>query len=272
MRIPEISLPSSQKIPLVGLGTWEMQGEICEKTLRKALTLGYRHIDTALLYENHVTIRKATAGIPREELFFTSKFLIHHLQKGTVTETCERSLRELGCDYLDLFLLHNPDRSYPMETIYEELESLKESGKIKGYGASNCTVRHLADIFDWGFAPIVNQVEFHPYLYQKELLEFCEQNQVQIISFRSLGKGALAQNALLENIGKKYGKTAAQISLKWLVEKKIPVIPKTTSPKHLKENLELFDFSLDADDWQTLENMPNQYRYCNHSWSDFDYL
>lgn len=257
-----------KEIPLIGIGTWELRDKKCTKSVKLALEIGYRHIDTAHLYENHEAVGRAIKGFDRDKLFITSKFFADQ----EVEKSCEIALKELKTDYLDLYLLHYPDRGAPMNAILSKLQSLKDVGKVKRVGVSNCTIRHLIDMLSWGFHPYANQVEFHPYLNQKQLLAFCEKNDIRLISYRTLGKGALVTDPLLKQIGDKHGKTAAQVLLRWCTQKNIPVVPKATSFEHLQENWESFDFMLDQDDLLLLDHLKKQHRYCEVAWSDFNYV
>ncbi|NGX53315.1 MAG: putative oxidoreductase [Chlamydiae bacterium] len=267
----EVSLAPSVSIPLLGMGTWKLQGKPCEKTVRTALEIGYRHIDTAHFYENHREIREAIRGFPREKLFLTSKFTPSQLENETIAKSCGRALKELGIDYLDLYLIHWPDRELPMKSIAKELEQLQAMGKIRAWGVSNFTIRHLKDMIEWGFSPAANQVEFHPYLHQKELLDYCNQKNVRLIAYRSLGMGALVADPIVEQIAENHGKTVTQVLLRWAVEKQIPVIPKATSKKHLEENFAIFDFKLKKGDVEILDNLTFQHRFCQSPKFDFDY-
>lgn len=258
-------------IPLVGLGTWEIRGELCLKVVQEALEWGYRHIDTAHLYENHKEIGQVLQGWPRHEIFLTSKFLISQLDGSSVQELYERALDELQTDYLDLFLLHYPDRNAPLRKILEELEALKERTNVRATGVSNFTIRHLQDMLSWGLHPAVNQVEFHPFLYQKELLSFCQKEKILLVSFRTFGKGALVKEPQLLPIAAKYHKTPAQILLRWCIDKGVPVIPKASTTIHLKENLHL-DFTLTPADTHFLDTLPTIHRYCQTKWADFNYV
>ena len=271
-QIPEVLIKTSVSLPLVGLGTWQLKGSECTRVVRTALELGYRHIDTAEIYENYASIRKGIAGFDREHFFLTSKFSLAQLERESVEQACDRALQALGTDYLDLYLLHYPDRSYDIASAMNQTLRLIDKHKVRAVGVSNFTTRHLQDLFDRHLTVSVNQVEFHPYLNQKELLTFCRQHQVHLMSFRSLGKGILSADPIFEKIGSKYHKTPAQICLRWLVEQHISVIPKASSTHHLEENLAIFDFSLDAEDKAILDNFEMQHRFCAGQWTDFDYV
>lgn len=271
-QISEVFISTSVSLPLVGLGTWRLRGNECTRVMRTALELGYRHIDTAEIYENHAAIRQAITGYDREKLFLTSKFTFDQLENESVEAACDRALRELGIEYLDLYLLHYPNRSYNMISAMHQALQLIDKHKVRAVGVSNFTTRHLQDLFDQHLTVSVNQVEFHPYLNQKELLTFCREHHVHVMSFRSLGKGNLTADPLLAKIGAKHHKTPSQICLRWLIEQGISVIPKASSLPHLAENLNIFDFTLDADDRAILDHLKPQHRFCTGSWTDFDYL
>jgi methylglyoxal/glyoxal reductase len=272
MKIPQILIQKNVALPILGFGTWLLRGRDCTRAVQTALEVGYRHIDTAHCYENHEAIKEAIHPYPREKLFITSKFELPQTDDQTVEQTCDKALLELGTNYLDLYLIHYPIRSYPIASIVHEMQKLVEKQKVRAIGVSNFTKRHLQDLIDQKLHVSVNQVEFHPYLYQKELLDFCRSHKIHLTSYRSLGKGALAADPVFEAIGNKYHKTPAQISLRWLIEQKISVIPKASSRKHMEENLDLLDFSLDAEDHKTLGHMKTQHRFCTGDWLDADYV
>ncbi len=274
-KVPSISIKGGKKLPLIGLGTWELVGKACTYVVEKALDLGYSHIDTAHLYQNHAAIKKAIKKISRDKIFITSKLILDQIDfkrcEESVDEICNLALKELGTDYLDLYLLHRPDRSKPMKEVLQAMHLLAEKGKISYFGVSNFNIHHLQDMLNAGIQPSANQVEFHPYLYQKALWDFCKSHQIQLIAYRPLGKGALLAEPLLQEIGAKHKKSAAQIALRWSVQKGIPVIPKASSEKHLKENLNIFDFKLSDEEMSLLDRLNRNQRFCKPEWSDFDY-
>lgn len=264
-------------LPPVGLGTWDLRGRECTRTVKLALELGYRHIDTAHVYDNHKAIRKGIAGFDRSQLQITSKIAIEeqieekHVER-CVNEACDLALKELGTEYLDLYLIHSPDRSFPMAEIFKAMEGLVQRGKIRAAGVSNFTTRHIEDLRSAGLTPAANQVEFHPHLYQHELLDYCRQHQVQLIAYRPFGKGKLLKDPVLVELGKAHGKTSAQITLRWLHQKEIPTIPKSASEDHLRENLSIFDFTLSDNEMKQIDALHRGQRYCMADEDEFLYI
>lgn len=265
----------SQKIPLIGLGTWKLKGAECTRVVKEALELGYRHIDTALVYENHRDIAKAIQGVKREDLYLTSKFAIEEVDFTDCDASLEslgsRILEELDTEYLDLLLIHSPDHELPMEKVIFAMERLRSQKRIKSIGVSNFTIHHMQNMIHHGAYFFCNQVEFHPYLYQKELLDYCLEHHVQLVAYRPFGKGELLQEPLFAFLGKKYAKSAAQVILRWLIQKNIPAIPKASSKEHLKENIDVFDFSLSETEMTALDALNRNIRYCMPDFAEFAY-
>ncbi len=264
-------------LPLVGLGTWDLRGHECTKVVKIALELGYQHIDTAHVYQNHEAIKKAIKGVDRNKMYITSKIAVDEQvdaskPEESVQKACERALKELGTDYLDLYLIHWPNRDFPLDKVFSAMEKLVAQGKIGKAGVSNYNTHHLEDLRKAGMTPFANQVEFHPYLNQKELLDYCKSHNIRLIAYRPLGKGKLLrEEPLFDQIGQKYNKTGAQVILRWLTQQDIPVITKSSSEKHLKENLEIFDFSLSETDKNQLDNLDKDKRYCQPDHLEYKY-
>ena len=273
--IPNIKLNNNLEIPIIGLGTWHLNEEECARVVKKALEIGYTHIDTAEIYLNESAISEAIKNFPREKLFITSKAWTDNLDYYRVIDACKESLAKLGTIYLDNYLLHWPNKNMNYENIFKAFKKLYDEGKIKSFGVSNCTIHHLKDLL-----PIckklrlpltVNQVEFHPYLYQNELLYFCNKYNIKIVAYSPLAQGKITDNKKLQDIGKKYDKTTTQISLRRIMQKNIIAIPKASSEKHLKENMNIFNFELSNDDIKEIDGLGNNLRIINPSFAEFEY-
>ncbi len=273
--IPSVRLSSGYEMPIFGLGTWLLEGKECTKVVQRAIHAGYTLVDTAHAYQNHKAIAGALREIARERLFLTSKLSLQQIHKlhyaKSVEKACNLALSELQVDYIDLYLLHWPDRSVSIVEILSAMRDLTRTGKVRSFGVCNCTMHHLQDLIDADIHVHVNQVEFHPYLFQKELWEFCKRHKIQLQSYRPLGKGALVKEPVFAEIGKKYQKSPAQVILRWLIQHGIPTTAKASSEAHLKENLAIFDFSLTKSEMSQLDALNRDKRYCLTDWADFDY-
>lgn len=267
---PTKKLKDGTEIPLIGLGTWE-QIERCVEVVKLALELGYRHIDTAQVYGNHLQIKEGIKGFPREELFMASKLQWDFLEPELVEPNCDKTLRELGCEYLDLFMIHWPNKEKPLSKVVEKLLELKEKGKILNVGVCNFTEHHLQDLLDDGLHVCLNQVEYHPYLDQKSLLKFCTKNEMAIEAYSPLAHGEILKDSNIEKIGQKYNKSVSQISIKWLLQKGMIVLPKGSSEKHLRENLEVFDFELSEEEMKQIASLNKNHRTQLPPIHEFDY-
>jgi len=261
LNIPTVKLSSGYEMPLLGLGTWRLRDETCTRITMKALELGYTHIDTAEMYENHADIGAAIRHFERSKLFITSKVPQQDLQYKSVRRMCEKALRELGTDYLDLYLIHWPNPDIPLQETLQAFEELHEEGKIRNIGVSNFTIRYLTEATQLSRLPVANnQVEFHPLLYQKELLEFCKNNRVTLTAYAPIARGRALENQTIVGVARKLGKTPAQVSLRWLVQKGIAVIPKTSSEERLRENMDIFDWELPPEDERKIDAIPERVR------------
>ncbi|WJQ00801.1 aldo/keto reductase [Geobacillus stearothermophilus] len=249
-------LHNGVQMPWVGLGVYKVkEGEEVKSAVRTALEIGYRHIDTAAFYENEEGVGQAIreSGIPREQVFVTTKVWNTDQGYETTLKAFDKSLKKLGFDYVDLYLVHWPVKGKYKET-YKALEKLYKDGYVRAIGVSNFQIHHLQDVLaDCEIKPMVNQVEYHPRLTQKELLTFCRENGIQLEAWSPLMRGEILTEPTIVEIGKKYGKTPAQVVLRWDLQHGVVTIPKSVTPARIKENANLFDFSLTAEEMKQID-------------------
>jgi len=276
---PTKNLNDQAKIPVIGLGTSGLRGEECTRIVYTALEAGYRHIDTAISYLNQQDIGKAIAefALDRDELFITSKVPRTQLNLDDTIAAFKRSLQELHTDYLDLFLIHWPNKKIPIEETLGALKALKKEGLVKAIGVSNFTINHLKDILnipktsDNWVEIDNNQVEFHPSLNQKNLREFCQRNNITVTAYSPLARGQDLEISEIKDIARKYEKTAAQVILNWLLTKGLVVIPRSSSPRHIMENFTAFTWQMEPSDIQRIDSLNRNNRIVNPNFAEFDY-
>jgi len=242
------------RIPALGFGTWQLTGGTCAKRVREALEIGYRHLDTAQMYENEEEVGRGMrdASVDREEVFLTTKLWLDNLTRRAVRESTEGSLRRLGTEYLDLLLIHWPSEEVPLEETLEAMSALREEGRIRHLGVSNFPPSWLARADE--AAPVVcDQVEYHPLLSQERLLESVRERGLALVAYSPLAHGLVAKEKALTEIGREHDKSAAQVALRWLLQQDaVGVIPKAASRRHMEENLDVFDFELDAEEMRRI--------------------
>lgn len=252
------------EVPEIGLGTHRLIGTEGEKSVRTALNLGYRHIDTSQMYKNEREIGQAIqrSHVKREELFITTKVWHTNLEKDDVLKTTENSLRELDTPYIDLLLIHWPNPEYDVEKTLEAFLSLRDQGKALNIGVSNFPMKELKEVNEELGAPIFcNQVEYHPFLGQFDLLDYAAEHDIMVTAYSPLAQGKVMKDDLLKELGEKYGKTPAQIALRWLIEQEqVVCIPKASSREHLEQNIDIYDFTLDDDDFYAIDDLDKSHR------------
>lgn len=250
-------LNNGVKMPWLGLGVFKTQdGEEVINAVKDAVAAGYRSIDTAAVYQNEKGVGQAIreCGIPRQELFITTKVWNSDQGYEATLQAFENSRKKLGLDYLDLYLVHWVVEGKYRET-WKALIHLYQEGAVKAIGVSNHQIAHIKQIIeDTGVVPAVNQVECHPLLTQKELLKYCQQQGIQFEAWSPLIRGNL-DNQILLNLADKYGKTPAQIVLRWDIQNKIVTIPKSVHKERIIENSQIFDFELNPEDMQEIDSM-----------------
>lgn len=239
-----------ETVPKVGVGTWRMDERTAHRTVRTALDLGYRHVDTAQLYHNEAGVGRgiAAADVDRESIFATTKVNPWHRHFDAIVGSVEESLQELQLDYVDLLLIHWPNPLADLETVMTALEEARDRGYTRHIGVSNFGADRLDRARELTSVPVVtDQVQFHPFWPQRELLEYCQREDIVLTAYSPLAHGGLIEDPLLERLGEKYGKTPAQVALRWVVEHdSVITIPKSTFEAHLAENLDIFDFELET--------------------------
>jgi 2,5-diketo-D-gluconate reductase B len=251
-----IELLNGASMPVLGLGTWDLRGARCERTVKEAIQLGYRHIDTAEMYGNEAEIGEAIQSVERERLFITSKVSSANFARYDVVRACNQSLSRLGIDYLDLYLLHWPNDAIPLDQTMEGMQRLLADGKIRSIGVSNFDVRRLQEAMDASEAPICNdQVEYHPLRPRDEIPRFCRNHGIALTAYCPLARGTVMGNETLRRIGRQHGKSPAQVSLLWLLKKGAVVIPKASSTEHLVANTELDGWDLTPEDMESIDTM-----------------
>jgi len=259
-------LSNGVKMPWLGLGVWKVKdGDEVERAVKAAVKIGYRSIDTAAVYGNEEGVGRAIrdCGVPREELFITTKLANSDQGYESTLRAFEESRRKLGVDYIDLYLIHWPGRDKYKET-WRAFEKLYNEGYIRAIGVSNFQIHHLESLKETsGIIPAVNQVEFHPLLTQKELLDYCKREGIQLEAWSPIMKGNL-DLPVLQELAAKYGKTPAQIVLRWDLELGVVTIPKSVRRERIAENADIFDFELSEEDIRAIDALNKNHRFGPH--------
>ncbi len=249
-------LNSGVEMPMLGLGVYQTPpGRATEEAVRYALEVGYRRIDTARLYANEESVGRAvrSSGVPREQVFVTTKLWNSDQGYDAALRAGEGSLRRLGLDYIDLYLIHWPVPELRSES-WRALVELQRRGVCRAIGVSNYTIRHLKELLDSSdVVPDVNQVEFNPFLYQRDLLDFCNDNGIQLEAYSPLTRGHRLRHPVVLDVARRYSKSPAQVLIRWSLQHGLVVIPKSARPERIKENSEVFDFDITSQDMDRLD-------------------
>lgn len=248
-QIPTVTLDDDVQMPVLGFGVYQVSAEEAERVVTDALAAGYRHIDTAAAYENEVGVGRAIAasGIPREELFITTKLWIQDAGESAAAAAFDRSLQRLGLDHLDLYLIHQPYGDY--YGSWRAMQELNRAGRARAIGVSNFHPDRLIDLIDHTeIVPAVNQIETHPFFQRGTDHDVMRGRGVQHESWGPLGQGRddLFTHPVLTAVADAHGRSVAQVVLRWLIQREVVVIPKSSRPQRMAENLDVFDFSLTA--------------------------
>ncbi|MBN1487091.1 MAG: aldo/keto reductase [Anaerolineae bacterium] len=262
-----VTLHNGVEMPRFGLGVYQTrEGQEIENAVRWALEAGYRSIDTAAFYGNEAGVGKAVreSGIPREEIFITTK--VWNIDQGydKTLAAFETSLKKLAMDYIDLYLIHWPVRGMYPKT-WNALETIYKSGKARAIGVSNFLNYHLEALANTAhIVPMVNQVEFHPYLQQVELQAYCQEHNIQVEGWRPIMGGKVLDIPELVAIGEKYNKSAVHVTLRWMLQLGVVMIPKSSQKRRIQDNANIFDFELSAEDMEIINSLDRDHRTGPH--------
>lgn len=265
-----VKLNDGYSMPIIALGVWQSH-EQTKQAVLSALKNGYRHIDTAAVYGNEKAVGEAIkeSGIPRDEIFITTKLWNEDIRNKNTREALKTSLDKLGLDYIDLYLIHWPTDGY--EEAYLEMEKLQEEGLTRSIGVSNFRKSHLENLLSKvNKIPSVNQIETNPQMVDEETIQFCKENKIVIEAWSPLGSGACLNNVKIQELAHKYHKTTAQIILRWLLQKRIVILPKSVHEERIIENIHLFDFELSKED-MNLMNQLNEHKRTGPDPDHFDF-
>lgn len=261
----EFILNNGVTIPAIGLGVFRVTNpEEAYETVRTAITAGYRHIDTAMIYNNEEAVGKAIkdSGIPRKDIFITTKLWNDDQRSGKVEEAVNESLKRLQTDYIDLYLVHWPVKETYIQ-VWNKMEQLYQEGKSRAIGVSNYNPHHLDDLLlQTAITPAVNQIECYPYLTQNNVIDYCLRKNIRPEAWGPLGAGKsdILSNPLILDTALKYNKSAAQVILRWNLERGVIVIPKSTHKERLIENIDILDFKLTSDEITSIDSLNKNMR------------
>jgi len=251
-------------IPALGFGTWQLKGDECQRSVHAALETGYRHIDTAQAYENEAEIGRVLneSGIPREELFLTTKIWREQLDAVSLQTSFEQSLDRLQTDYVDLLLIHWDNDEIPMDETLQAMNDLQDEGRVKQIGVSNFTVPRLHAAIEASRSPIfTNQIEYHPFLGQADIRAYCLSKHILLTAYCPIARGEVMKNEEISKIAEEHGKSPAQVTLRWLLQQEqVVAIPKSSDPQHIRSNFDIFDFSLSAEEMNQIYRLERNQR------------
>lgn len=260
------TLKNGSEIPCIGFGTWQTpSGDVAVAAVQAAIAAGYRHIDAAAVYKNETSVGEGikTSGVKRDELFVTSK--VWNTERGyeTTIAAFAQTLADLQLDYLDLYLIHWPASASQFKNweqinleTWRAMTDLYKAGKIRAIGVSNFMPHHLAALLKTEVPPMVNQIEFHPGQMQTETVTFCKQHDILVEAWSPLGSGRMLDDVRLKNIAEKYGKSVAQLCIRWCLQNGVLPLPKSVTPSRILDNAQIFDFAISELDMAAINSLP----------------
>jgi len=259
MNQPYLEFNDGRSIPQVGLGVWRTPNDVAVTAVRTALEAGYRHIDTAAIYENEQGVGEGirSSGVPREEIFLTTKVWNEDQGYDSTLRALDASLKRLGTDYVDLYLIHWPSPRRGLYTdTWRALVKAREEGRARSIGVSNFEPEHLDRLIsETGITPVLNQIELHPRFQQKRLREANAQRNILTESWSPLGQGKMLADPVIGRIASKHQRSPAQVIIRWHLDNGLIVIPKSVTPSRIVENFAVFDFTLDAEDMAAIADL-----------------
>lgn len=269
-----LRLNTGAEFPRIGFGTWKLSdGAEAETAVKVAIAAGYRLIDTAAIYMNEESVGKAVreCGLPREEILVTTKLWAHDLGYERAKSAYQNSLERLGLDYVDLYLIHWPAHKERLEA-WKAMEEMYRDGKVRNIGVSNFTVKHLEELAENSrIVPAVNQIELHPGIWQQSrgLVDYCQDKGIVVEAYSPLAQADILDEPAIRNIAKTYGKTPAQVAIRWCIQHNTLPIPKSANKDRIKENIDVFDFELSDRDMKMIDNISSDNRV-THDPADHD--
>lgn len=262
----KLNLNDGQKIPILGFGTYKATDQEGIEAVSTAISSGYSLIDTAAIYGNEDAVGQGikASGVAREDIFVTTKLWRESLGYESTKKEFEKSLKRLDLDYIDLYLIHWPanakNYAHWQKTnadTWRAMEELQAEGKIKSIGVSNFFEEHLEALFETAnVIPAVNQIEFHPGYWQQELVSYCKKQNITLEAWSPLARGKVFENEVLKAIARNHNKSVSQVCLRWIIQHEVIVIPKSTNPERIQENIELFDFELTSAEMEKIDQLP----------------
>ncbi|WP_251341473.1 aldo/keto reductase [Haloplanus halophilus] len=253
--VPTRTLPSGDELPRLGFGTWDLHGETAEEAVRTALDAGYTHVDTAEGYGNEAAVGAGLADADRDDLFLTSKVLPSNLGYESLIEACEASLDRLGVEYLDLYLIHWPNPAVSLRESLDAMATLHDRGLVRNVGVSNFSAYQLGCAQRVTDVPIaVNQIEFHPWFQRPALVDYCRETDVAVEAAAPLARTEIFDDEVVQDLAATYDRSPAAVVLRWALQRGVTVVPKSSTPAHIRANADVLDWELDEDDLARLDD------------------